>query len=65
MNIGDGVCWNGECGIIMQIGNPLPWGRQIKVEWMTRQRGGSYSTWEYVEDVRRMRQLFLDTLQKP
>ena len=65
MNVGDAVCWNGECGIIMQIGNPLLYARQIKVEWMVGNQRGITSTWEYVEDVRRMRQVFLDTLGKP
>ena len=62
MNIGDAVCWNGEVGIIMQMGNPHG-NRQVKIEWMGLSNGRTY-TWEYVEDTRRMRQLFLDTLKK-
>lgn len=64
MNIGDAVYWNGECGIIMQIGNPHG-NRQIKIEWMIGKGEGLNTSWEYVGDVRRMRQLYLDTLGKP
>lgn len=63
MIVGDSVYWNGNCGIITQIGNPHG-NRQVKVEWNGEAGGGQTFSWEYVEDTRRMHQLFLDTLKK-
>ncbi len=62
INVGDSVYWNGQCGIIMQVGNPHGQ-RQIKIHWMISS-GGLFTSWDYINDAVRMRQKYLDLLKK-
>jgi DNA-directed RNA polymerase subunit RPC12/RpoP len=64
IKVGDSVCWNGECGIIMQVGRNNFSDRQVKIHWMNGSGYGLTTSWEYARDAVRMRQKYLDFLNK-
>lgn len=62
IKVGDSVYWKGQCGIIIQVGNPYG-ERHIKIHWMIGS-GGLFTSWDYTNDAVRMRKKYLDLLSK-